>query len=116
MRTRIKALGFSLLLVARAPLVVHAQNHDTSPVSIHAAQNQNFQFEQLSTEHGLPNSRVNAILQDSRGFLWFGTRDGLARYDGYGFKIDLIRKTHIASVKMAYGMPSKTGVVRLGTR
>src|SRR5262249_27854427 len=34
-------------------------------------------------DDGLPNNRVEAILQDRRGFMWFGTTDGLARYDGY---------------------------------
>ena len=35
---------------------------------------------------GLPDSTVNAIVQDSLGFLWFGTDDGLVRYDGVKFK------------------------------
>ncbi len=42
-------------------------------------------FHRYSVEHGLPNSDVNAILQDSRGFIWFGTSGGLARFDGYEF-------------------------------
>ena len=41
------------------------------------------EFEHLSVEDGLSQSTVNAILQDSRGFMWFGTNDGLNRYDGY---------------------------------
>ncbi len=44
-------------------------------------------FERLSIEEGLSQSVVNAILQDSTGFLWLGTQDGLNRYDGYGFEI-----------------------------
>lgn len=44
-------------------------------------------FEQISLEEGLSQSVVNAILQDSQGFLWVGTDDGLNRYDGYNFKI-----------------------------
>src|SRR4030042_2019779 len=44
-------------------------------------------FEGLSVEEGLSQSRVRCILQDSDGFLWFGTRDGLNRYDGYQFKV-----------------------------
>ncbi|HTA64226.1 MAG TPA: two-component regulator propeller domain-containing protein, partial [Xanthomonadaceae bacterium] len=36
---------------------------------------------------GLPSSSVNALAQDSRGYLWLATDDGLARYDGVGFKV-----------------------------
>ena len=36
-------------------------------------------------EHGLPNNYVNRILPDSRGFIWCATREGLSRFDGYGF-------------------------------
>src|SRR5215831_20638840 len=35
---------------------------------------------------GLQSSVINAMLQDSRGYLWFGTADGLCRFDGYNFK------------------------------
>jgi ligand-binding sensor domain-containing protein/signal transduction histidine kinase len=44
-------------------------------------------FERISVEHGLSQSSVNAVLQDSRGFMWFGTDDGLNRYDGYDFVV-----------------------------
>ncbi|MBK8943994.1 MAG: hypothetical protein IPM32_01875 [Ignavibacteriae bacterium] len=42
-------------------------------------------FDRLSIENGLSQITVQAILQDSKGFLWFGTEDGLNRYDGYSF-------------------------------
>src|SRR5258708_16230779 len=41
----------------------------------------------LGIEQGLSNNAVISIYQDHNGFLWFGTYDGLNRYDGYGFKI-----------------------------
>jgi len=47
----------------------------------------NVRFERLSLEQGLSQSYVNCILQDRRGFMWFGTQDGLNRYDGYGFTV-----------------------------
>ncbi len=47
----------------------------------------NLQFEHLTREDGLPSDAVSAICQDSRGFMWFGTNDGLVRYDGYEMKV-----------------------------
>lgn len=41
------------------------------------------QFRHLSTEDGLPVNDIQAMLQDSTGFIWIGTSDGLSRYDGY---------------------------------
>jgi len=45
------------------------------------------QFAHLSTAQGLSESAVFNILQDDQGFMWFGTPDGLDRFDGYDFKI-----------------------------
>lgn len=41
----------------------------------------------LGIEQGLSNNAVTSIYQDKNGFMWFGTYDGLNRYDGYGFKV-----------------------------
>lgn len=46
----------------------------------------NGQVKYLGIEHGLSNNYVNDIYQDRMGFMWFGTFDGLNRYDGYQFK------------------------------
>ena len=43
-------------------------------------------FLHLTINEGLSQNVVNAILQDRRGFMWFGTEDGLDRYDGYTFR------------------------------
>jgi len=51
------------------------------------AQHKNLRFEHLSIGDGLSNSTVNCILKDSRGLMWFGTNDGLNKYDGYQFTI-----------------------------
>lgn len=43
-------------------------------------------FQHLTINEGLSQNTVLAIAQDSTGYIWFGTRDGLNRYDGYSFK------------------------------
>ncbi|NQV41303.1 MAG: hypothetical protein HQ506_03030 [Candidatus Marinimicrobia bacterium] len=49
-------------------------------------QNNTLKFDHLTVANGLSQGSVYAILQDSRGFMWFGTRFGLNRYDGNEFK------------------------------
>jgi signal transduction histidine kinase/ligand-binding sensor domain-containing protein/ActR/RegA family two-component response regulator len=44
-------------------------------------------FEHLGTAQGLSQSNVICSLQDSRGFMWFGTREGLNKYNGYNFTV-----------------------------
>ncbi|MCP4155748.1 MAG: histidine kinase, partial [bacterium] len=42
-----------------------------------------FKFENLNIQKGLSHNTVGSILKDRRGFMWFGTNDGLNRYDGH---------------------------------
>lgn len=42
-------------------------------------------FRRLTTDQGLSQSHVSAILKDRRGFMWFATEDGLNRFDGYKY-------------------------------
>ena len=44
-------------------------------------------FRNISADDGLSNPTVNSVHQDARGYMWFGTINGLNRYDGYEFKI-----------------------------
>lgn len=48
---------------------------------------QAYYFRHYQVENGLSNNAVICCLQDKRGFMWFGTKDGLNRFDGYSFKI-----------------------------
>ena len=44
-------------------------------------------MEVLTTEAGLPTREVKQMIQDSQGFMWFGTTQGIIRYDGYRYKV-----------------------------
>lgn len=48
---------------------------------------QSYNFRHYQVEQGLSYNSVISSLQDKKGFLWFGTKDGLNRFDGYNFKI-----------------------------
>jgi signal transduction histidine kinase/CheY-like chemotaxis protein/ligand-binding sensor domain-containing protein len=51
------------------------------------AQQANLKFHHLNPGNGLSESDVTCVLQDSRGFMWFGTQDGLNKYNGYDFTV-----------------------------
>ena len=51
------------------------------------SQELSIEFEHLTTDQGLSTGTVNCVFRDSRGFIWFGTLDGLNRFDGYQFKV-----------------------------
>ncbi|TZF82782.1 response regulator [Pedobacter sp. BS3] len=59
-------------------------------------------FSHLNVENGLSQSTVLAITQDSRGFIWFGTRDGLNRYDTREFRVYRNKPGDKASISSSY--------------
>ncbi|MEM9260615.1 MAG: two-component regulator propeller domain-containing protein, partial [Bacteroidota bacterium] len=64
-------------LTSLLPLLLSAGLFSQSPMG---------HFEALTSEDGLTENHVNCIYQDVDGFMWFGTFDGLNRYDGYTIK------------------------------
>ena len=52
---------------------------------IESINNLNFDF--YSQENGLPNNMIHCILQDKKGWMWFGTSQGVCRFDGYKFTV-----------------------------
>ena len=43
----------------------------------------NHRFKHINSQNGLPHQQVEALAQDQKGYVWIGTRNGLARFDGY---------------------------------
>ena len=69
---------FLLLLITGMFLLPQIQQaSENSPLSV--------RFRNLTSKDGLSHGRVNAIVQDRYGFMWFGTQNGLNRYDGDDF-------------------------------
>lgn len=57
------------------------------PISVSAESLKSGNFEKLSIDEGLSNEYVTSIFQDSKGYMWIGTIDGLNRYDGERIKV-----------------------------
>lgn len=71
------------------------------PVFISKANSQNytnFQFKKIGVDTGLSESSVYCVLQDTKGFMWFGTKDGLNRYDGSKFRTFRYSKDNTHSI------------------
>ena len=80
---------------------------------------QKLQFDHLTSEAGLSQNQVRAILQDSQGFLWIGTQDGLNRYDGRQFKVYRHLRNDTNSLTHSYIntlVEDRQGNIWIGTR
>jgi ligand-binding sensor domain-containing protein len=57
------------------------------PVHLTVTEGRDIRFARITRTQGLSQTRVDKIVQDDLGFIWFGTQYGLNRYDGYHFKV-----------------------------
>ncbi len=79
---------------------------------------QNVKFKRISIDEGLSQASVNTIFQDTDGFIWIGTQDGLNRYDGYHikvFKTDQFDKTSLPSNEINCLFEDNAGMIYIGT-
>ena len=78
-----------------------------------------YSFDHISYKEGLSQVIVSSILQDSKGFIWIGTFDGLNRYDGKNFvvyKHDPDNFKSISSSDIITIIEGKDGYLWIGTR
>jgi ligand-binding sensor domain-containing protein len=93
-----KGLRVTFLLIAVAslaaiPQAVLARGPDSaasSRIQTSESSGPNLRFDRLSAADGLSYSLTTSILQDQKGFMWFGTRYGLNKYDGFDFTIYIL--------------------------
>lgn len=89
------------------------------PVRILFSQDLVTDIESYSVVDGLSQTSINAIYQDSKGYLWIGTQGGLNRYDGYKFKTfspQIQRKNTISGNFITCIAEDKHGNIWIGTR
>ena len=66
------------------------------PLALHSQEE--YYFSHLSRENGLPSNRIRCMLQDFTGYVWIGTDNGLARFDGKNLRVFTHDKTDTSSV------------------
>ena len=79
---------------------------------------ESFNFKNITIEDGLSQSTVETIYQDSKGYIWIGTDDGLNRYNGYEFKHynhDEYNKNSIANDYICDIAEDKNGYIWVST-
>lgn len=78
------------------------------------AQGQTFPFREYTSDDGLPQTQSTHVVQDSRGFLWIPTRNGLARFDGHTF-ISYLRKDGLPSNLVTGVTEDRAGIIWAST-
>ena len=116
-------LGLALAVLCGPVFVAQAEAQSTVihvnplPVRVSVTDGDDIRFYRLSTNAGLSQTRVEQIVQDNRGFMWFGTQYGLDRYDGYKFKVytpDSARPDSISSAYIYALFADRDGMIWIG--
>lgn len=92
-----RAILIYVLLAISGILPCAAQNAIPTP-----------QFKHFNFKNGLPSDQVLCIYQDSKGFIWFGTENGLAKFDGYDFESFLFHNADYKTIKLVVQDISET--------
>jgi len=71
---------------------------------------QTYPFREYTSDDGLPQTQSTSVMQDSRGYLWIPTRNGLARFDGYTFN-SYLRKDGLPSNLIHKVIEDRSGII-----
>src|SRR5207253_2149128 len=81
------------------------------------AQDDTLYFRHFSVNEGLSNRNVSSVIQDSLGFMWYGTQEGLNKFDGYKFvpfKHDPKNKNSLIGDDISCLSVEKSGMIWIG--
>jgi PAS domain S-box-containing protein len=90
----------------------------TETIRLPVVEGKDIRFSRISSSQGLSEVRVSDIVQDDQGFIWFGTWNGLNRYDGYNFKVfkhDPERQESLGGVFIYSLFKDRAGTIWVGT-
>jgi len=123
------ALAVPLIALSGLLPTTQAESRTASPNMVPQASNgvlrvrlpvidgNDIRFSRLSTAQGLSQTRVQQIVQDDQGFMWFGTQYGLDRYDGYEFRVfthDPARENSLSCVYIHSLFKDRSGALWVG--
>jgi two-component system sensor histidine kinase ChiS len=114
----IRTIILVILVSLIPPANIYTQKMNSSADGSKNKVGDDIKFKLISIVDGLSQNTVYSICQDSKGFMWFGTQDGLNRYDGYGFKTyrnDPGNANSLSNNYIRVIYPDREGVLWLGT-
>ena len=114
MQLRFRFGRFDLHLLATTMLVLMA----AVAIPANAGDSRSVRFRHLSQNDGLSQSFVFSIIQDRQGFMWFGTQEGLNRFDGFEYTVfshDLADPTSISDESIRTMIEDRSGTLWIGT-
>ncbi len=85
---------------------------------VHASEKDKYYFRHINYNEGLSQSSVICMMQDSKGYMWFGTSNGLNKYDGYSFTVfihDPLDSNSISDNGINTIIEDKNGIIWIGT-
>jgi ligand-binding sensor domain-containing protein/signal transduction histidine kinase len=92
-------------------------HRDPAKISMPIVDGKDIKFVRVATADGVAQAKVDQIAQDDQGFIWFGTRYGLYRYDGYNFKVfvrDPRNRNSLGSVVVEALFKDRDGALWIG--